>query len=56
MDGYWKNFTLYKINSKRKLSVKFRLITCLALIWQLLTGILAEDLYEHVEKTNSLLS
>ena len=32
----------------------FRLITCLPLIWKLLTGILAEELYEHLEKTNSL--
>ena len=32
----------------------FRPITCLPLIWKLLTGILAEELYEHLEKTNSL--
>ena len=29
-------------------------IICLPLIWKLLTGILAEELYEHLEKTNSL--
>ena len=32
----------------------FRPITCLPLIWKLLTGILTEELYEHLEKTNSL--
>ena len=32
----------------------FRPVTCLLLIWKLLTGILAEELYEHLEKTNSL--
>ena len=31
-----------------------RPITCLPLIWKLLTSILAEELYEHLEKTNSL--
>ena len=28
----------------------FRLITCLPLIWKLLTGILAEEMYEHLKK------
>ena len=32
----------------------FRPITCLPVIWKLLTGILGEELYEHLEKTNSL--
>ena len=32
----------------------FRLIICLPLIWKLLTGILAEELYESREKTNLL--
>ena len=31
-----------------------RPITCLPLIWKLLTGILAEELYDHFEKTNLL--
>ena len=29
-------------------------ISCLPLIWKLLTGILAEKLHEHLEKTNFL--
>ena len=32
----------------------FRPITCLPLLWILLTGILAEELYEHLEQTNIL--
>ena len=32
----------------------FRPITCLPLLWKLLTGILAEELYEHLENTNIL--
>ena len=35
---------------KGKLVSNFRPITCLPLIWKLLTGILAEELYEHLEK------
>ena len=33
----------------------FRSIICLTLIWKLLTGILAAELYEHLGKTNLLL-
>ena len=32
----------------------FRSITCLPLLWKLLTGILAEELYEHLEQANIL--
>ena len=32
----------------------FRPVTCLLFIWKSLTDILAENLYEHLEKTNSL--
>ena len=39
---------------KGNLVSNFRPITCLPLIWKLLTGNLAEELYEHVENTNSL--
>ena len=54
MDGYWKNFTLYKKIQKGNFVSNFRPITCLPLIWKLLTGMLAEELHEHLEKTNSL--
>ena len=39
---------------KENLVSNFRPITCLPLIWKLLTGTLAEELYEHLEKTNLL--
>ena len=32
----------------------FRPITCLPLLWRLLTGILAEEMYEHFEQANIL--
>ena len=32
----------------------FRPITCLPSIWKLLTNVLAEELYKHLEDTNSL--
>ena len=32
----------------------FRPIMCLPLLWTLLTGILAEELYEHLEQANTL--
>lgn len=32
----------------------FRPIACLPLLWKLLTGILAEELYEHLEQSNIL--
>ena len=32
----------------------FRPITCLPLLWKLLTGILAQELYEHLEQANIL--
>ena len=35
--------------------VNFRPITCLPLLWKLLIGILAEELYEHLDQPNILL-
>ena len=32
----------------------FRPITCLPLMWKLLTGILAEEVYTHLERKNLL--
>ena len=34
--------------------LNFKPITCLPLIWKLLIEILAEELYEHLEKSNSV--
>ena len=46
-------FFMKKIQ-KGNLVSNFRPITCIPLIWKLLTYVLAEELYEHLEKTNSL--
>ena len=39
---------------KGNLVSNFRPVTCLPLGWKLLTGFLAEELYEHLKKTNML--
>ena len=49
-----KTLLCVKEIQKEKLVLNFRPITCLPLIWKFLTNILAEELYEHLEKTNSL--
>ena len=49
-----KTLLCIKEIQKGNLVSNFRPITCPPLIWKLLTGILAEELYEHLEKTNSL--
>ena len=43
-----------KKTQKGNLVSNFGPVTCLPLIWKLLTDILAEELYEHFKKTNSL--
>ena len=58
------NFPKWMVTGKTLLCIKeiekgnlvsnFGPITCLPLIWKLLTGILDEELYGHLEKTNSL--
>ena len=49
-----KTLLCIKETKKGNLVSYFRPITCLPLVWKLLTGILAKELYEHLEKTNSL--
>ena len=49
-----KTLLCIKEIQKGNLVSNFRPITWLPLIWKLLTGILAEELYEHLEKTNLL--
>ena len=49
-----KTLLCIKVIIKGNFVSNFRPITCLPLIWKLLTDILAEELYEHLEKTNSL--
>ena len=45
-----KTLLCMKEIQKGNLVSNFRPITCLSLIWKLLTGILAEELYKHLEK------
>ena len=49
-----KTLLCVKEIEKGDLVSNFRPITCLPLIWKLMTGILAEVLYEHLEKVNML--
>ena len=49
-----KTLSCIKEIQKGNLVSNFRPTTCLALIWKLLTYILAEELHEHLEKANSL--
>ena len=49
-----KTLLCIKKIQKGNLVSNFRPITFLSLIWKLLTGILTEELYEHLEKTNLL--
>ena len=49
-----KTLLCIKEIQKGNLVSHFRPISCLPLIWKLLTSILAEELYEHLEKANSL--
>ena len=49
-----KSLLCIKEIQKGNLVLNFTPITCLPLVWELLTSILAEDLYEHLEKTSSL--
>ena len=46
--------TLLCIKEIQKGNLVSNFIPCVPLIWKLLTSILAEELYEHLEKTNSL--
>ena len=50
-----KTLLCIKEIQKGKLVSNFRPITCLPLIWKLLKGIFAEEVYKHLQKTNSLL-
>ena len=49
-----KTLLCIKEIQKGNLVSNFRAITSLPLIWKLLPGILDEELYEHLQKTNSL--
>ena len=54
MDGHWKILLCEKELEKGNAVANFRPIMCLPLLWKLLTGILAEELHEHLEQANIL--
>ena len=49
-----KTTLIVKDRSKGKDVTNFRPITCLPLLWKLLTGMLAEEIYQHLEKQELL--
>ena len=46
---------LLKDKSKGNEENNYRPIPCLTLMWKLLTGIVADEIYNHLEKKNLLL-
>ena len=39
-----------KIKSKGNVASNYRPITCLPLIWKLLTGVIADEIYSHLDQ------
>ena len=54
MDDEGENNTKEKRQAKGKAASNYRPITCLLLVWKLLTGVIAEEIYGFLE-TNLLL-
>ena len=55
-DWLTKGLTTLIVKDKTKGNVitNFRPITCLPLMWKLLTGVLVEEMYAHLERNNLL--
>ena len=53
---YGRTVSCVKDRSKRNAASNFRPISCLPLMWKLLTGMLSEQLYEHVDINDMLPS
>ena len=45
---------LHKDNSKGNVASNYRLITCLPLMWKLLTGVIADQIYAHLDQEKLL--
>ena len=45
---------LQKDNSKDNLASNYRPITCLPLMWKLLTGVIADQIYVHLDQEKLL--
>ena len=46
---------LQKDKSKGKIASNYRPITCLPLMWKLLTGVIADEMYAHLDQEKLLL-
>ena len=53
-NAYNNNNTNYYYYYLGSIATNFRPITCLPLIWKLLTGILADELYQHLDSKELL--
>ena len=45
---------LHKDKSKGNVASNYRPITCLALMWKLLTGVIADQIYAHLDQEKLL--
>ena len=50
-----KTSLLQKDKSKGNVGINYRLITCLPLMWKLLTGVIADQIYAHLDQEKLLL-
>ena len=54
MDGTWPYSALSEGPTKGNTADNYRPITCLPLIWKLLTGVIAEEMYNYLEREKIL--
>ena len=52
MDDIWRTVLCLKDLEKGSAVDNYRLMSCLPLIWKLLTGILVNEMYEFLDKNN----
>ena len=49
MANLWENDSVFERPQQRKCSRQFYTHFCLPLMWKLMTGVIAEVMYKHVE-------
>ena len=54
MDDQRRIALVQKHKSKGNVASNYRPITCLPILWKLLTGIISERLYNYLEETNTI--